>query len=199
MIETATRPLDFAAARKAMLDSQLRTSGVNEPFVLRRMGAVAREDYVPAETQGYCYMDRSIALPDGGTLAQPVSHGKMLGLAHPKPTDSVLVVDNSGGYLTALVEPLAAKVASATPEEAVAGKKRGSYDLIIIDGAIEACPAALAKRLAEGGRIVTGLIRNGVSALAEGRSTGKDIAFRAVEDIALPRLPQFDLPKGWSF
>ena len=37
MTLTTTR-LDYAAARKAMLDSQLRTSGVNDDFVLERMG-----------------------------------------------------------------------------------------------------------------------------------------------------------------
>ena len=43
-----TDTIDYSAARKAMIDSQLRTSGVNEPFVLERMAAVAREDFVPA-------------------------------------------------------------------------------------------------------------------------------------------------------
>ena len=37
-----------AAARKAMLDSQLRTSGINAAYALARMGEVAREDFVPA-------------------------------------------------------------------------------------------------------------------------------------------------------
>ena len=46
MTLTSTRP-DYAAARKAMIDSQLRTSGVNETFVLDRMKAVPREDFVP--------------------------------------------------------------------------------------------------------------------------------------------------------
>lgn len=199
MIDTATRPLDFAAARKAMLDSQLRTCGVNEPVVLARMGAVAREDYVPAEAQGFCYMDRAIALPGGGTLAQPVSHGKMLMAAHAEAGESVLVVENGNGYLAALVEPLVGKCDTVSAEDAAAGKKRGSYDLILIDGAIEAFPAALAKRLAENGRVVTGKIENGVARLAVGRLTGKDVAFRNVEDIALPRLAAFNTPKGWSF
>ena len=39
------------AARRAMIDSQLRTSGVNAEFVLRRMAAVAREQFVPASAQ----------------------------------------------------------------------------------------------------------------------------------------------------
>lgn len=199
MIDTATRPLDFAAARKAMLDSQLRTCGVNEPAVLARMGAVAREDYVPAEAQSFCYMDRAIALPGGGTLAQPVSHGKMLMAARPEAGESVLVVENGSGYLAALVEPLVGKCDSISAVDAAAGKKRGSYDLILIDGAIEAFPAALAKRLAENGRVVTGRIEYGVTRLAVGRLAGKDVAFRNVEDIALPRLAAFDTPKGWSF
>ena len=38
-------------ARKAMIDSQLRTSGVNAEFVLRRMAEVAREDFVPASAR----------------------------------------------------------------------------------------------------------------------------------------------------
>ena len=46
MTLTTTRP-DYAAARKAMIDSQLRTSGVNDTFVLERMGTLPREDFVP--------------------------------------------------------------------------------------------------------------------------------------------------------
>lgn len=199
MIDTATRPLDFAAARKAMLDSQLRTSGVNEPFVLTRMGAVPREDYVAAEARGYCYMDRAIGLPGGGVLAQPVSHGKMLALARPEAHESILVIDNSNGYLSALVSPLVGKCDIATVADAAAGKLRGSYDLILVDGAAEQFPATLAKRLADGGRIVTGLVQNGVIRLATGRVSMGDAVFRVVEDIALPRLAAFDAPKGWSF
>ena len=42
---TAERPgTDLAAARRAMIDSQLRTSGVNDPAVLEAFARVARED-----------------------------------------------------------------------------------------------------------------------------------------------------------
>ncbi|GAA4047463.1 protein-L-isoaspartate O-methyltransferase family protein [Parerythrobacter jejuensis] len=199
MIDTATRPMDFAAARRAMIDSQLRTSGVNTPLVLSRMISVPREQYVPESARGFCYMDRSIPLGEGGILAQPVAHAKMLEEADLQPADTVLIVDNGSGYLTALVEPVVAKVESITPTDAAGSKKRGPYSLILIDGAIEASTPALAKRLAEDGRMVTGLIENGVTRLATGRRQGKEIAFLTVEDIALPRLAQFDAPKGWSF
>ena len=43
-----TQPLpDFAAARRAMIDSQLRPQGVADPAVLAAMGKVPREDFVP--------------------------------------------------------------------------------------------------------------------------------------------------------
>ena len=110
-----------------------------------------------------------------------------------------VVVDNSNGYLAALVEPLGGKMTVISPEEAAAGKKRGSFDLILIDGAVETMPPALAKRLSVDGRVVTGLVHGGVTALAIGRRTGKDVAFRRVEDIALPRLTAFETPKSWAF
>src|SRR3546814_7707644 len=53
------------AARKAMIDSQLRTSGVNEDFVLARMAAVPREAFVPAEANSVAVMDRALALGEG--------------------------------------------------------------------------------------------------------------------------------------
>ena len=39
-----------------MIDSQLRTSGVNAEWVLRRMGAVAREHFVPEGARGFAYI-----------------------------------------------------------------------------------------------------------------------------------------------
>ena len=77
MTLTTTRP-DYAAARKAMIDSQLRTSGVNNTFVLERMGTLPREDFVPEGSKATAYMDRAIRLADGGFLPAPLFHGAML-------------------------------------------------------------------------------------------------------------------------
>ena len=141
MTLTSTRP-DYAAARKAMIDSQLRTSGVNETFVLDRMKAVPREDFVPESAKATAYMDRAIRLEGGGFLPAPLFHGAMLAEARPALDDRVLIVDAGSGYLPALVTPLAGKVDVITPEEAANGDKRGKYTLILVDGAIEHVPAA---------------------------------------------------------
>ena len=198
MTLTTTR-LDYAAARKAMLDSQLRTSGVNDDFVLERMGTVAREDFVPQAAKATAYMDRAIRLESGGFLPAPLFHGAMLAEARPTVDDSVLVIDGGSGYLPALVEPLVAKLDTVTPDKAANGAKRGAYTLVLVDGAIEHVPAALAKLVTDGGRIVTGMVERGVTRLATGRKSGKALALLPLAEMGIPRLGAFDRPQSWSF
>ncbi|MBX7501271.1 protein-L-isoaspartate O-methyltransferase [Qipengyuania sp. YG27] len=198
MTLTTTRP-DFAAARKAMIDSQLRTSGVNDAFVLERMNAVAREDFVPENAKATAYMDRAIRLEDGGFLPAPVFHGAMLAEARPSVEDRVLVIDAGSGYLPALVEPLVGKLDTIAPDTAANGGKRGDYTLVLVDGAIEHVPPALAKLVTEGGRIVTGMVDRGVTRLATGRKSGKALALLPLAEMGIPRLGAFDRPQSWSF
>ena len=198
MTLTSTRP-DYAAARKAMIDSQLRTSGVNETFVLDRMKAVPREDFVPENAKATAYMDRAIRLEGGGFLPAPLFHGAMLAEARPALDDRVLIIDAGSGYLPALVTPLAGKVDVITPEEAANGDKRGKYTLILVDGAIEHVPAALAKMVEDGGRVVTGMVERGVTRLATGRKSGKALALLPLAEMGIPRLGAFDRPQSWSF
>ncbi len=197
MTITRTRP-DYTAARKAMIDSQLRTSGINEPFVLERMGSVPREDFVPEASKGTAYMDRAIRLVDGGSLPAPLFHGAMLAEARPSSDDKVLVVDGGSGYLTALVEPLVASVKTLSATDALKAKK-GDYSLVLIDGAIEHVPANMAKLVAENGRIVTGLVERGVTRLATGRKLGKALALLPLAEMGVPRMGAFDKPESWSF
>lgn len=194
-----TRQFDSATARRAMIDSQLRTSGVNAPFVLERMRAVPREDHVPAAARGVAYSDRAIPLGEGKWLAAPLVHGMMLQEAAPRPAETALVVDGGSNYLPELVRPLVARLTVLTPEEALAGGRGGKVDLLLVDGAVEHVPEVLARRLAEGGRVLTGLAQNGLTRLARGRKVGKRVALLPLAEIGIPRLPAFDLPKGWSF
>ena len=191
---------DSSSARKAMIDSQLRTSGVNEPFVIARMGSVAREDFVPESARSIAYMDRAIPLGDGKALAAPLVHGKMLAEARPGLGDSALVVENGSGYLAELVKPLVKSLDTKPAGEIAGGKKgRKTYSLILIDGAIESLPDALAKRLDDNGRIVTGLVERGVTRLAQGRKVAGDVVLQPIADIGMPVLHAFDKPKEWSF
>lgn len=189
----------YDAARRAMIDSQLRTSGVNEPFVLARMGLVPREDFVPENQRAAAYADRAVRLPGGGALPAPLFHGLLLSEARPTGQDRALVIDGGSGYLAALVEPLVGALTIAAPEDAAAGRVKGDPTLVLIDGAVEHLPAALARKLPEGARIVTGLVERGVTRLAIGRKVGGVVGLVALAETGVPRLAAFDREDGWSF
>jgi protein-L-isoaspartate(D-aspartate) O-methyltransferase len=188
------------AARRAMIDSQLRTSGVNADFVLRRMAAVAREDFVPQSARGFAYIDRAISIGDGRYLAAPVVHGMMLQEADPTPADKALLVDGGSGYLAELLRPLVGSLEVIAPGDAAA-KSRKSEDitLLIIDGAVEQLPDALVRRLADQARAVTGTVDSGVTRLAIGRKAAGAVVLQPLAELGIPVLPEFAAPKGWSF
>ncbi len=190
---------DSKTARRAMIDSQLRTSGVNEEYVLARMLAVPREDFLPAEKAAQAYIDRAVMLGEGGHLASPLFYGKLLLEAAPTPEARVLVVSGGTGYLAALIAPLASSVTEVTAAEAAARQGAGEYDLIVIDGAIEQLPDGLAAALADGGRIVTGLVLRQVTRLASGGRIAGQVSLQPLEDLGIPVLAAFAAPKRWTF
>lgn len=194
----ATSPL--AAARRAMLDSQLRTSGVNADFVLARMGTLAREDFVPPAQRDLAYMDRAITLSDGGFLAAPLVQGMILQIAAPRGDERAIVVDGGSGYLAELLRPLVASVTVLAADDAAkASRAKEKADLLLVEGAAEELPAALLARLTPDARIVTGVLENGVTRIASGRRTASGVALLPEADIGMPRLAAFARPKGWSF
>ena len=191
---------DAGAARRAMIDSQLRVSGVNDAGVLAAIGKVAREDFVPVEARGYAYIDRAIPLGQGRALPAPLVHGMILSEALPRRGERVLVVTAGSTYLAALVEAMGALVDSVDAA-AVAKPKRGEapYDLVLIDGAIEQLPGAVADALTDGGRVVTGLVLRGVTRLASGRKLGGAVQLVPLAEVGMPVLGEFARAKSWSF
>lgn len=192
---------DTTVARRAMIDSQLRTSGVNEEYVLARMIAVPRENYLPPDKASLAYIDRSIPLGKDAHLASPLFYGKLMIEADPRPDDRVLIIEGGTGYLGDLLRPLVAEVNTISVAEAAdaAGALGKSCSLMLVDGAIEQLPAHLADCIEEGGRIVSGLLLRQVTRLASGRKVANTIALQPVEDLGIPVLHAFDKPAGWTF
>ena len=68
---------NFSSMRAAMVESQLRTSDVDDPRVIAAMARVPREDFVPAERRAMAYVDRSIPLAGGRALNPPMALGQL--------------------------------------------------------------------------------------------------------------------------
>ena len=190
-------PSEMAQARRAMIDSQLRVSGVNDLAILTAFDAVAREDFVPAGRRAVAYVDRAVPLGDGTVLAPALTHGQMLTAAEVAPTDSVLVIGKPGTYLAALAGKLANSVVTAAPGEDWAAK--GTFSLILVDGALEVVPDGLAAALAADGRVVTGVVERGVARLALGRKVAGELVFTTLAEADFAAIPEYAAPAKWSF
>lgn len=197
--ETISAPSEaLSAARRAMIDSQLRVSGINQDWLLARFAQVAREDFVPAEARGHAYIDRAIPVTAGRAIPAPLAQAMLLAEAAPRGDDKVLVISDSG-YLSALVEPLVQSVETVDANAALGLQSRGAFTLILIDGAVEQIPANLAAALTEGARVVAGLSERGVTRLASGTKHGNAVVLTPHADVGIPVLREFAAPKAWSF
>lgn len=188
--------VDFDNMRQAMVDGQLRTSGVTTPWVLAAMGDLPREDFVPDALRTTAYMDRALPMFGERTLNPAVSTALMLQAAEVQPDDSVLLVAGVGGYTATL---LAKRVADAVVIETLADLPDSVFSLVIIDGAVEFLPDSLLGVARDGTRIVTGMVEAGVTRLASGIVRSGKVALRAFADTEIAALPEFAVSREFVF
>src|SRR6478609_7566682 len=93
---------DFAAAREAMIESQLRPQGVTDPVVLDAMARVQRELFLPSHTRPLAYVDRAVAMNDSRFLPAPAVLGQILTQMMPERRQRALVVGAGTGYSAAV-------------------------------------------------------------------------------------------------
>ena len=212
---------NFDLMRRAMVASQLRTTGVNDPGVIAAMGAVPRERFVPAERCALAYADALVPIGHGRQLNPPMALGRMLTEARLGGRERALVIGAATGYSAAVLARLVREVVAleAEPElaacarEALAGTgveivegvlaeghvAGAPYDFILIDGAVEYVPQAIVDQVADGGEIALALIEDGVTRLCVGRVAGGAFGTTAFADAAAAVLPGFEKPRGFIF
>ena len=181
----------FEDMRRSMVDSQLRTSGVTESWVLAAMGSIAREDFVPVSHQTTAYMDRSLELESGEMLNPPVSTALLLQAADVQADDNVLLIGQSDGYVAAILKTHAAHLTTAAADNLGAARGGAPYTCIIVDGAAEELPDALFSLAADGARLVTGIVEGAVTRLAKGDVQNGNIALKSIADSEIAPLPAF--------
>src|SRR5881398_3697700 len=217
-VMTVQTPIpDFAAAREAMIENQLRPEGVTDPAVLDAMGRVEREKFLPSHTRPLAYVDRAVAIGSGRFLAAPAVLGQLLTQMAPERGQRALVVGAGTGYSAALLAAAGLEVVAVESAPELAGKARefgievieapleaghrpgAPYDQILIDGAVELIPDAIIAQLADGGRLGTALVDRGVTRLIVGRKSGDAFGYLSIGDSGVPALPGFTRAKAFIF
>ncbi|MBU0557313.1 MAG: protein-L-isoaspartate O-methyltransferase [Alphaproteobacteria bacterium] len=212
----------FKAMRRAMVESQLRTSDVNDPVILEALLAEPRELYVPQERVSAAYIDRAVPLGNGRALNPPLATARLLVEAAPRAGEKVLLIGAATGYAAALLARLGCDVVAVEEDEALlahakaalkgnknvrlekgplsAGWKKGApYDLLFIDGAVEELSEALIAQLRVDGRAVFARLERGVTRLCVGTRTAGGFGARAFVDWEAVPLPGFARPKTFTF
>jgi protein-L-isoaspartate(D-aspartate) O-methyltransferase len=213
---------NYETMRRAMVSNQLRTTAVSDTRVVQAMQDVPREAFVPAERQALAYVDVQIPLNSGRALNTPMATGRLLTEAQLRPDDNVLLIGAATGYCAALLSKLVAQVTAVECDAALAGAAQlaldgdsrvtitegplqagaaghAPYDVLMIDGAVPAIPQALIDQLADGARVVSGTIENGVTRLSQGRKIGGHVRMVSIVDADCALLPGFDQPKSFVF
>jgi protein-L-isoaspartate(D-aspartate) O-methyltransferase len=215
--------LDTASQRAAMVASQLRPNDVRDARIRDAMLTIPRERFVPPAAIPVAYAEDCISLGSGRVLADPRAFAKLLQLAAVGPDDTVLDVGCATGYSSAVLSLLAGRVIALEEDPVLARQaeqnlqllsanvhvvrgpfaagcaERGPYDVIFVNGSIEAQPAGLLSQLKDGGRL-TAIWRQGAAGQARlyvnhAGAIGERSDFNAF----LPVLPGLEKPSTFVF
>jgi protein-L-isoaspartate(D-aspartate) O-methyltransferase len=169
--------MDTLAARRQMVDQQIRTWEVLDPGVLDVLSAVPREAFVPAAYRELAFADAPIPIGFGQSMLAPLLQGRILQTLGVGASDSVLEVGTGTGYLSACLGLLGRSVHSidiqaeftaaaavnlgAVPQARVHvetrdvfnGASLGEYDAIAVTGSLPVYDTRFEKALRIGGRL----------------------------------------------
>jgi protein-L-isoaspartate(D-aspartate) O-methyltransferase len=217
-------------ARHHMIDGQLEPNRVLRPEVIAAMGVTPRERFVPASYRQCAYIDEDIPLGHGRFMMQPMTLAQLIQALDVKPGDKALVVAGNTGYSAVILAQLGAKVTVVEEQRELADFSRQAlaemgfdtikvqtsalyngcsaaapFDVILIDGAVEAVPAKLLEQLAEGGRLAT--VESNANPMSLVAGMGRSVLWRKekgllnkriMDDASVPVIASFVTEKRFT-
>lgn len=196
----------------AMIDSQLRTSGVTERRLISAFSDVPREMFVADGRKTVAYVDDLQPLASGRRfILSPAHFGRMAQLADIGKDSLVLDVGAASGYSTAVLALVARQVVGVEiDEDLVAGANErlaevgidnahvvagGAeavtgqlFDAIVVEGAVDAEPDEMIELLAPGGKLVVPILRRGIAVIHVFTRNDDGVMFTSEFDATMPRL-----------
>jgi protein-L-isoaspartate(D-aspartate) O-methyltransferase len=215
---------DFAAARRNMVEGQVRTADVTDLRILSAMLDIPRENFVPPSAAGLAYLDLDLPLDEGGSrrLLKPMVLAKLIQAADVKPSDRVLDVGCATGYAAAVLARIASQVVALEQDTELAQTARSAlancasvtvvegplaggwaqgapYEVILFEGATDVVPQAFLPQLKDGGRLVCVLGSGPGSKAMLYCRTGEELGWRSIFDAGAPLLPGFAKAPAFAF
>jgi protein-L-isoaspartate(D-aspartate) O-methyltransferase len=169
-----------------MVDTQIRSRGVEDERVLAALRTVPRHEFLPESLRYRSYEDSALPLGPGQTISQPYIVGVMTELATLRAASRVLEVGTGSGYQAAVLAELAEDVFTMEIDQHLAGAaaatlrrlgyrrvrcregngwegwpEEAPFDAILVTACSPTMPPALSEQLAKKGRLVIPLGKPG--------------------------------------
>jgi len=214
--------MDYADARRRMVDGQIRPNKVTDPRLLEALRELPRELFLPPALRTRAYIDEDVPLPGGRALMEPMVLARMVQTLAPRAGGRALVVCAGTGYGAAVLARMGADVTAVEDDAALAAIAREAFaaclppaavrmaeslppegeafDAILVEGEVPAVPEEVSRLLAEGGRLAAAVgagRRNGVAVL--GQRLGGAVTLTPAFDCAVAALPAFAAPARFVF
>ncbi len=216
--------MDYAQARRNMVDCQLRTNKVTDDALLEAMGSLPREEFVPADLRAKSYTDCDIEISATRSMMAPMTLARMFQSLEINRDDVGLVVGSGAGYAAAVMGQIARAVfaleSNAEHQERISSlytslgldnivsvtgplekgwAKEAPYDVIYVDGAVETLPGELLEQLADGGKLVAVVVENGVGKATRFLRKDAGNSGSVIFDATAQLLTEFSRPQDFVF
>jgi protein-L-isoaspartate(D-aspartate) O-methyltransferase len=213
---------DTAAARRMMVDGQVRTADVTDPDLIAAMLAVPRELFVPPALAGQAYSDSDLPVGEGRALLKPMVLAKLIQAALIGRGDHVLDVGCATGYSAAVLSRIAGSVVALEEDAALARRAQETlgaagttqvvvgaltagwpaaapYDAILLNGATGIVPEIMGRQLKPEGRLACIFSRGPAAKAMIYRMVEGQLVGRPIFDAAAAMLPGFAAPLAFVF
>ena len=218
--------MDFAEARRFMVDGQLRPNRVEDPRIVAALRDLPRERFVPPALAARAYADADVPLPGGRAMLKPMVLARLVQLAGLKRGERALVLAAGTGFGAALLAAIGGSVTAVEADPVLVAMARAAlpaavpaggvtlvqadpaeghaagapWDVIMIEGGVNDVPQTIEDQLAEGGRLVCIGIAGGPPGRALlSRRAGGVVSTTQDFDAHAPALPGFAAARAFAF
>ncbi len=160
------------------LADKLSEKGINDIYVLKAIGEVERDKFVPNAMKHHAYKDIALPIGHGQTISQPYTVAFMTQALKLKPDSKVLEIGTGSGYQAAILvkmgmhvysierqleilhrtqklfDVLGIRVYTKYGDGTIGWDEFAPYDGIVVTAGSPSIPVSLKKQLAVGARLV---------------------------------------------